>query len=108
MRTGTSGAPGYVPSHAALRSESAGAAQSDVAGRNAAGSRPASWKSGDQSGSGQRSRGSSICGGTAWKLVRRPCGSSTTSAIPDTSAGGSLRRTIPSRFAAISLRGLCR
>jgi hypothetical protein len=108
MRSGTVGAPGHAPSQAALRSESTGAAQCDATGRKAARSSPASWKSGAQSGSGHASRGASIWGGTAWKLVSRPCGSSTTSAMPDMSAGGSFRSTMPSRLAAISFRGLWR
>src|SRR5262245_19875497 len=73
MRTGTAGSPGYVPVHAALRSESTGDVHSGAMAVKAAGSRPASRKNGRQSGSTDDGAASCV-GGTATKLRRRPRG----------------------------------
>src|SRR4029450_6653685 len=66
-----------------------GGSRSGVIGENLAGSRPASVKSGDQSGGDDAVGVPSTCGGTASNAMRRPSGSSRTAAIPDVNGGGS-------------------
>src|SRR5512139_878383 len=85
----TSGCPGDTPRHAALESAYSSGVQIGSTAVHLAASRPASWKSTDQSGIRGVADDSSTWGGIAARSNRRPRPSSQTRDSPDIMVGGS-------------------
>src|SRR5262245_2338864 len=106
-RTPVSGRLIVAPSQTATLSCATGGAHVVAADVNELKLRPAKANTPDQSGS-RDVADSRSASGTAVNRTKRPDGSSTTSAIPGTSAGGSRNVTTPSMFSGTRTRGLCR